>query len=113
MGGNEAVTLPKQSAPMLIASAHLLRDHVAPQQTEDSPMLRWDTLLVAVAVAGGSMLIESSHRVDTGAPDDEVVATAPADCTVVHAAYRDVQADERSEVQSDTAPPVPAACSDQ
>jgi hypothetical protein len=82
----------------------------------NSPMLRWDTLLVAVAVAGGSVLIENSHRVDAGAPDDEVVASAPADCTVVRAvAYsRDAigQADEGYEVPSEkAAPPVPAACS--
>ncbi len=79
-------------------------------------MLRWDTLLVAVAIAGGSMLIENSHRVDTGAPDDEVVASAPVNCTVVRAvAYnRDAvrAADEGYKVPNEeAAPPVPAACS--
>jgi hypothetical protein len=47
-----------------------------------SPMPRWDVLLAAAALAGGSMLIERSHRVDTGAPD-EAVASAPADCTAM------------------------------
>ena len=35
-------------------------------------LARWDALLIiAVAVAGGSMLIENSHRLDTGAPDED------------------------------------------
>ncbi len=42
---------------------------------------RWDVLLVAAALAGGSMLIESSHRLDTGAPDDEVAGAST--CTSV------------------------------
>ena len=47
------------------------------QQVDDSAMVaRWDALLVAAAVAGASMLIENSHRLDTGAPDEEVVATS-------------------------------------
>jgi hypothetical protein len=37
---------------------------------------RWDALLLAAAVAGGSMLIENSHRLDTVAPDDEVMASS-------------------------------------
>jgi hypothetical protein len=58
------------------------------RQTGEFPMPSWDMLLVAAAVACGSMLIERSHRVDTGAPD-EAIASAPADCmamrTVVYA----------------------------
>ena len=42
-------------------------------------LIKWDTLLVAVALVGGSVLIENSHRVDTGTPDDEVTASAPAE----------------------------------
>ena len=39
---------------------------------------RLDALVVAMSVLGGSMLIENSHRVDTGAPDEGLVATSPA-----------------------------------
>jgi hypothetical protein len=38
--------------------------------------VRWDTLLLAGMLAGGSVLIENSHRLDTGAPDEEIVATS-------------------------------------
>ena len=80
-------------------------------------LIRWDTLLIAAAVAGGSMLIENSHRVDTGAPDDEVVAAAPVYCTMAVEAYsRDTvsQSDDGNEVAHDAAAPsVPSACSDQ
>jgi len=38
---------------------------------------RWDALLLAATVLGGSMAIENSHRVDTGAPDEDLTA-APA-----------------------------------
>jgi hypothetical protein len=40
---------------------------------------RWDAILLAATLAGGSMLIENSHRLDTGAPDEEVVATSTCD----------------------------------
>jgi hypothetical protein len=43
-------------------------------------LARWDALLLAATVAGGSMLIENSHRLDTGAPDDDVVAIHEATC---------------------------------
>jgi hypothetical protein len=76
-----------------------------------------DTLLVAVAVVGGSILIENSHRIDTSTPDDQALASAPADCMVASAViYREAigQVDEGYQVASEgTAPPVPAACSDQ
>jgi hypothetical protein len=69
--------LPKLSAPLDIALQHCSSDHVATQQVDDSAMVvRWDALLLAAVVAGGSMLIESSHRLDTGAPDEEVVASS-------------------------------------
>jgi hypothetical protein len=72
-----AAALPKQSALPDIASQQHLSDHAASQQVDDSAMVaRWDVLLLAAAVAGGSMLIENSHRLDTGAPDDEVVASS-------------------------------------
>jgi len=40
---------------------------------------RWDVLLLAGVLAGGSMLIETSHRLDTGAPDAEIVAVSTCD----------------------------------
>jgi len=39
---------------------------------------KWDAVVLAATLLGGSVMIESSHRVDTGAPDDDVVAAAPA-----------------------------------
>ncbi len=44
-------------------------------------VVRWDAILLAVALAGGSLLIENSHRLDTGAPDEEVVGAGT--CTTV------------------------------
>ena len=38
---------------------------------------KWDAVVLAATLLGGSVMIENSHRVDTGAPDD-VVAEAPA-----------------------------------
>ena len=79
-------------------------------------LIRWDTLLIAAAVAGGSMLIENSHRVDTGAPDDEVVAAAPAACTDTRveastAAQPTIsqRSDDGAQVAHDDAAPVGAA----
>ena len=41
------------------------------------PMVaRWDVMLLAAVLGGGSMLIENSHRLDTGAPDEEMLATS-------------------------------------
>jgi hypothetical protein len=60
-----------------------LSDDAAPQQEDDSAMpARWDAILLATAVAGGSMLIENSHRLDTGAPDEEVVAISACDTVI-------------------------------
>jgi hypothetical protein len=42
-------------------------------------VVRWDVLLLAGVLAGGSMLIENSHRLDTGAPDQETVAASTCD----------------------------------
>lgn len=39
---------------------------------------RWDVLLVAAVLSGGSMMIENSHRVDTGLADDPAAAALPA-----------------------------------
>jgi hypothetical protein len=75
--------LPKISAAADIALRVRLSDHVAPQQMDDSAMVaRWDVLLLAGVLAGGSMLIETSHRLDTGAPDAEVVAVSTCDAAV-------------------------------
>jgi len=40
---------------------------------------RWDVLVLAAVLSGGSMMIENSHRVDTGLADD-AAAALPA-CT--------------------------------
>jgi hypothetical protein len=79
-------------------------------------LIKWDTLLVAVALVGGSVLIENSHRVDTGTPDDEVTASAPAACVdtqVTASLARD--GDNSSDVVKDSAAITPAlpACSDE
>jgi hypothetical protein len=76
-------------------------------------MARWDMLLAIAAVAGGTMLIEDSHRVDTGAPDDEVTASAPADCTVVYAINRErmSEADEGA-LREKAAAALPSNCAD-
>lgn len=57
-------------------------------------VLRWDAILVAAAVAGGSMLIENSHRLDTGAPDEEVVAINACDNIVAARIWRPTMEDE-------------------
>jgi hypothetical protein len=104
---------------MVIAQQGILGDHVAPQQSGDSPMLlRWDTLLIAVAVVGGSVLIENSHRIDTAAPDDEVTASAPSACvdTQVTATIGsgDQRDDNSGDVKSSVAiPPTLPICSDE
>jgi hypothetical protein len=41
-------------------------------------ILKWDALLLGAVLLGGSMLIENSHRIDTGSADE--VAALPA-CT--------------------------------
>ena len=54
------------------------------------PMIaRWDVLLVAAVIAGASMMIENSHRVDTGLADDAMAAPA---CTEPVAARADANA---------------------
>jgi hypothetical protein len=40
---------------------------------------RWDAILLATVLAGGAVLIENNHRLDMGAPDEEVVATSTCD----------------------------------
>jgi hypothetical protein len=78
-------------------------------------LIKWDTLLVAVAVLGGSVLIENSHRIDTGMPDDEVTATAPAACidTQVTATLASGDNDSGDARGSAAAPSALPACSDQ
>jgi hypothetical protein len=39
---------------------------------------KWDAVVLAATLLGGSVVIESSHRVDTGAPDDVIGAAASA-----------------------------------
>jgi len=78
-------------------------------------MPRWD-MLVAAAILGGAILIESGHRIDTSVPDDEVnevVASAPADCTVVYAVDRTRmrEADERA-LHEKLAAAAPPECRD-
>ena len=51
-----------------------------------TPMIaRWDVLLVAAVIAGASMMIESSHRVDTGLADDAMAAPACTDAIAARA----------------------------
>jgi len=64
---------------------------------------RWDAILVAASVAGGSMLIENSHRVDTGAPDEEVVAASACDTAIAERAWK--PADEGNDTAAAQAPP--------
>jgi hypothetical protein len=68
---------------------------------------RWDAILLATAVAGGSMLIENSHRLDTGAPDEEVVATSACDTVVAAPIWR--QAEDGSSATD--AAQAPSGCS--
>jgi hypothetical protein len=50
------------------------------------PMIaRWDVLLVAAVIAGASMMIENSHRVDTGLADDAMAAPACTDALAARA----------------------------
>jgi hypothetical protein len=80
--------LLKQSAIGDIASQKHMGDHVAPQQMDEAAMVvRWDALLLAATMAGGSMLIENSHRLDTGAPDEEVMASSTCRDDQVAARY--------------------------
>ncbi len=65
---------------------------------------RWDAILLATAVAGGSMLIENSHRLDTGAPDEEVVATRACD-TLIAARIWKPGGDEGEPTEAAQAPP--------
>jgi hypothetical protein len=65
---------------------------------------RWDAILLATAVAGGSMLIENSHRLDTGAPDEEVVATSACE-TAISARIWKPGGDEGEAPEAAQAPP--------
>ena len=46
---------------------------------------KWDVVVLAATLLGGSMVIESSHRVDTGAPDDAIATTPANACDDAHA----------------------------
>jgi hypothetical protein len=79
-------------------------------------LIKWDTLLVAAALIGGSVLIENSHRVDTGTPDDEIMASAPAACIDTQVTASLVSGgDNSSDVVKDSPaiPPALPACSDE
>jgi hypothetical protein len=65
---------------------------------------RWDAILLATAVAGGSMLIENSHRFDTGAPDEEVVATSACDTVIAARIWKQAE-DEGNDAVVAQAPP--------
>jgi hypothetical protein len=68
---------------------------------------RWDALLVAGVLAGGWMLLEHSHRVDTGAPDEEVVGASM--CTAIVSA-RVWKPGEENEPSDSTAAQLPPGC---
>ena len=42
-------------------------------------VFKWDVLLLAGVLAGGWTLLEHSHRLDTGAPDEDIVAASTCD----------------------------------
>jgi hypothetical protein len=98
--------LPKLSAAPDIALPGRLGDHAAPQQGDDFAMaVRWDAILLATAVAGGSMLIENSHRLDTGASDEEIVATSACSSVVAARLWRPATEDESETAEAAQAPP--------
>ena len=43
-------------------------------------LARLDAVALALALLAGAMAIEDSHRIDAGAPDDGLVASAPGVC---------------------------------
>ncbi len=53
---------------------------------------RWDALLLAAILSGGSMLIENSHRVDTGATDDALASLPAGACAGTSAERTDLNA---------------------
>ena len=79
-------------------------------------LARLDVLVVALSVAGGSMLLENSHRIDTGAPDEGLVAAAPTLCQDERAGRYDVNrqialeggGDAREPDDADATGPCPA-----
>ena len=73
------------------------------KRTNAAMVAKWDAILLATAVAGGSMLIENSHRLDTGAPDEEVVATKACD-TVIAAPIWKPGEDEGNDTDAAQAP---------
>jgi hypothetical protein len=82
-----------------------LSDHAAPQQEDDFTMaVRWDAFLLATAVAGGSMLIENSHRLDTGAPDEEIVAMSACDTVIAARIWKPVTEDASDAPEAAQAP---------
>ena len=72
--------------------------------------VRWDTLLLAGMLAGGSVLIENSHRLDTGAPDEEVVGASTCDAAE-HYVWKPFTLPTGDD-DGDTAgaPPAPSGC---
>jgi hypothetical protein len=75
-------------------------------------LARLDALVVVLSVAGGSMLIENSHRVDTGAPDEGLVAAAPALCRDEPAGRYDLNGQMALERRGDAREPDDADATD-
>jgi len=75
--------------------------------------IRWDALILAGVLAGGSMLIENSHRLDTGAPDEEIVAASTCDGVAAERYEWKPFAQPTSEDGDETAPAAqaPPGCS--
>jgi hypothetical protein len=44
-------------------------------------MVRLDAVALALSLLAGAVAIEDSHRLDTGAPDEGLVAAAPGACS--------------------------------
>jgi hypothetical protein len=77
---------------------------------------KWDLVIMAFAAAGSWVLAENTHRIDLGAPDDEVVAAVPAPCDMRASLYGWNQStimivDEGFQVATDASPsPPPPGC---
>jgi hypothetical protein len=72
---------------------------------------KWDAILLATVLAGGSMLIENSHRLDTGAPDEEVVATSTCDALAADSyAWKPLTLPEQDESDEPDVAPTPPGC---
>jgi len=71
---------------------------------------RWDVMLLAAVLGGGSMLIENSHRLDTGAPDEEMVATSACEAGY---SWKPAMLPSAGDADDTDAAPAPSGCGSQ